>query len=85
MRTFIKGFVATSIVSAGFLCGLTSDVLTTAVHNPRVGSIIPAVPASRVAQLLQPAAARAADGETYPAPADQHLQLCAENDPAGLL
>lgn len=64
MRTLIKGFVAASIVSAGFLCGLTNDVLTTAVHNPRVGSIIPGVPASRVARLLQPAAARAADGES---------------------
>ncbi len=64
MRTFIKGFVATSIISAGFLCGLTNDVLSTAIHNPRVGSIIPSVPASRVARLLEPASARAADGET---------------------
>jgi carboxyl-terminal processing protease len=64
MRTLIKGFVAVSIVSAGFLCGLTNDVLSTAVHNPRVGSIIPSVPASRVARLLAPASARAADGES---------------------
>jgi carboxyl-terminal processing protease len=64
MRTLIKGFVAVSIVSAGFLCGLTNDVLTTAVHNPKVGSIIPSVPASRVARLLEPASARAADGNS---------------------
>ena len=56
MRTLIKGFVAVSIVSAGFLCGLTNDVLSTAIQNPQVGSIIPSVPASRVARLLEPAA-----------------------------
>lgn len=64
MRTIIKGFVAVSIVSAGFLCGLTNDVLTTAVHNPKVGSIIPSVPATRLARLLAPASAHAADGDT---------------------
>ena len=63
MRTIIKGFVAVSIVSAGFLCGLTNDVLTTAAHNPKVGSIIPSVPATRLARLLAPASAHAADGD----------------------
>ncbi|MBC8101140.1 MAG: S41 family peptidase [Cytophagales bacterium] len=62
MRTLIKGFVATSIISAGFLCGLTGDVLKSAISNPRSGAVIPSIPAARVARLLQPASARAADG-----------------------
>jgi len=60
MRPVIKAFVAGTIVASGFLCGLTGDVLQTAIHNPRVGAIIPTIPASRVARLLSPASARAA-------------------------
>jgi len=76
MRSLIKGFVAVSIVSTGFLCGLTGDVLHGFVQNPHTGALIPTVPAARVARLLAPAAAHAADGDDAGLPpADTYVSV----------
>jgi carboxyl-terminal processing protease len=63
MRTVLKGFLAFSIVSAGFFCGFSGDAIRTLNTSPNRESlqIEPALLAGRLQRLARPSAAQAGD------------------------
>jgi carboxyl-terminal processing protease len=67
MRTVIKGFVAVSVVAAGFLGGFTADTLREAPHNLSAARWkLGTVPPAQLANLLRPAVAQAQNDELDP-------------------
>ncbi|GAB4460055.1 MAG: S41 family peptidase [Armatimonadaceae bacterium] len=70
IRSVIKGFLATTLVTASFVCGFTFDTLKSAPSNPLAARYaLESVPASGLARLLQPLSAHA-QSPALPLPGD---------------
>jgi C-terminal peptidase (prc) len=75
MRSFVKGFVALSLVCAGFFCGFNADVLRDAPHAPVQATLyrLGAAPPTLLARLTRPRPAEAAGEEAYLDPTETYL------------